>query len=90
MAKDVCVGCGREDDLRFGFCFYCASAGELRAARRTVFGHSCRGLKNLLRGRWWQARMDFSWAYERLTRTGDYQPGGEFERLLAESARRGE
>jgi hypothetical protein len=75
----ICQGCGRTDDTRMGFCFECATAGEERAARRTVLQHVMKGLGHCARGYWLDARIDFSWAWERLTRTGDYRPGGEFE-----------
>jgi hypothetical protein len=78
--KMVCVGCGAEDDLRLGFCFDCATAGEERAARRTVLQHICKGVWNFVRGRFWQARFDFTWAWGRLTKTGDYASNGEFVR----------
>lgn len=75
-----CNFCGREDtDLRMGCCFDCATAGEARAAKRTVVQHLVTGVKNTLKGNWFSAQCDFSWAWERLTRTGDYQPGGYFD-----------
>jgi hypothetical protein len=76
----TCRGCGHEDDLRLGFCFDCADAGERRAAHRSVAQHVQMGLRHVGQRRWTNARIDFSWAWERLTRTGDYSPGGEFER----------
>lgn len=72
-----CFGCGASRDLRGGFCFDCASAGEARAARRTVVQHICVGFRNL-RKRNGCAKYDFQWAWERLTKTGDYAPGGYF------------
>lgn len=74
-----CRGCGKHDDLRLGFCFDCADAGERRAAHRSVAQHVGKGLRHLAQQRWTNARIDFSWAWERLTRTGDYAPGGEFD-----------
>jgi hypothetical protein len=68
----VCAGCDNDDELRMGFCFNCASAGEERALRRTVVQHCLRGLRNLRPGHFWKSRIDFSWAWERLTKTGDY------------------
>lgn len=56
-------------------------AGEAKAAMRTVPQHIGVGIKHLWRGAWTNARIDFSWAWERLTRTGDYRPNGEFERV---------
>lgn len=73
----ICAGCGKDDELRLGFCFDCATAGEENAARRTVAQHLLKGLKNLCRGND-NARFDFGWAWERLTRTGDYARNGAF------------
>lgn len=76
-----CAGCGNADELRRGFCFDCAMAGEERAARRTVLRHLGHGLWRVMRGHFgFGTRMDFVWAWERLTKTGDYAPGGEFDR----------
>lgn len=72
-----CAGCGRDEELRLGFCFDCATAGEERAARRTVLQHVAKGLRNLW-NRNSNACFDFKWAWERLTRTGDYARNGEF------------
>lgn len=71
-----CAGCGQDDELRMGYCFDCASAGEERALRRSVPGHLAKALWNAARCRWGNARIDLAWAWERLTRTGDYAPGG--------------
>jgi hypothetical protein len=73
-----CAGCGNEDDLRFGYCFDCASAGELRAAKRTVLQHLRQAWRNIRKGsgNW---KYDARWALERATRTGNYAPGGAFE-----------
>jgi hypothetical protein len=76
---DLCKGCGQPEELRLGFCFDCAAAGEARAAKRSVVQHLGRGVRNLLkRNPNW--RYDFAWARERLTKTGDYAPGDYFER----------
>jgi len=76
----ICKGCGKDAELRLGFCFDCATAGEERAARRNVVQHLMKGLQNLwLRNG--NARFDFKWAWERLTRTGNYAPNGEFAYL---------
>lgn len=76
-----CSVCGQIDETRFGVCFGCATAGEERAARRTVLQHLSHGFGRVARG-WFDfgTRMDFVWAWERLTRTGDYAPGGTFDR----------
>jgi hypothetical protein len=81
----ICAGCGKDEDCRFGFCFDCATAGEERAARRTVLQHLSRGFKNLSTGSN-NARFDFQWAWERLTRTGDYAPDGAFTIILMVSS----
>jgi hypothetical protein len=62
-----------------GFCFDCASEGELKASRLTVLQHIGRGFRNLWRGNS-NFRFDFAWAWERLTKTGDYAPNGYFQR----------
>lgn len=76
----ICRGCGLEEDVRFGVCFDCATSGEARAAKRTVLQHIRKGFGNAMKRKWISSRIDFMWAWERLTRTGDYAPGGTFER----------
>lgn len=76
-----CAKCGREEELRLGYCFNCVSEGERRAAKRTVWQHFLKGLSKLHQPkRLWQIRYDWQWAWERLTRTGDYAPGGVFDK----------
>lgn len=76
-----CFACGKTDELRMGCCFECAMDGEKRAAHRTVRQHLTKGLGKVVRCRFgFGTRMDFVWAWERLTKTGDYAPGGEFDR----------
>lgn len=76
-----CVSCGAMDETRMGVCWDCACAGEEKAARRSVMQHVFHGLGKVVRGRFdFGTRMDFTWAWERLTKTGDYAPGGEFDR----------
>lgn len=67
-----CAGCGRPRELRGGFCFDCASAGERRALQRTPLQHLRQALHNLWRRKWRHARIDLAWARECLTGTGDY------------------
>jgi len=75
-----CAGCGQPEELRMGYCFDCAMAGEERAARRSVLQHLRCGFGRILLGNFsFATRMDFVWAWERLTKTGDYAPGGEFD-----------
>lgn len=76
----ICKKCGNDDECRMGICFDCASAGEARAAKRTVIHHIGKGISHFVRGYRTNARIDFQWAWERFTQTGDYAPGGEFER----------
>jgi hypothetical protein len=76
----ACVKCGRDEELRGGFCWDCADAGEARAAARTVRQHLGAAVGNLLRGRWFNLKCDLRWAWGRLTKTGDYTPGGYFDR----------
>ncbi len=76
----LCVSCGKvvteilddwdRGDLRMGICFDCATSGEERALKRTVRQHITKALINISRDRWWQARIDLAWAWERLTKTG--------------------
>lgn len=81
MNEDTCLACGSpDDDTRFGICFDCATKAEANAARRTIVQHAARGVKNALRGDFGSAKIDFTWAVERLTRTGDYRKGGVFDR----------
>lgn len=78
-----CICCGHfEDDLRGGICFDCATAGEIKALKRTVLQHLAKAVRNIWRGSWMAARIDLMWAWERLTRTGDYRPGGYADRTL--------
>ena len=74
-----CIKCGRDEELRLGFCFDCVSAGEERAAKRSVLGHLLKMCWNLRRRKWWQASCDLTWAWQRLTRTGDYATDGTFD-----------
>lgn len=75
-----CASCGSTDELRMGHCFDCAMRGEERAAHRAVAQHLGHGLWRALRGRFdFATKTDFVWAWERLTKTGDYAPGGEFD-----------
>lgn len=81
--SDKCIFCLAKDvETRMGCCFDCATRGEDRAARRTVVQHIGKGLLNVARGRWGNARFDFRWSWERLTRTGDYAPNGYFDRQV--------
>lgn len=75
-----CSRCRETKELRFGFCFECANAGEIVAAKRTVIGHLKQSAVQLRCGRFFNARCAAKWAWERITRTGDYAPGGYFER----------
>ncbi len=77
---DKCGGCGQMLELRLGFCFDCSSRGEERAAKRTVAEHLKQARANLAKGspNW---RFDLHWAWERFTQTGDYAPGGYFDKF---------
>lgn len=74
-----CKACGKIEELRAGFCFDCCTEGERRAANRTVLQHLWKCVRNLFRRKFAYARYDICWAWERLTRTGDYAKGGYFE-----------
>lgn len=80
--RTTCIKCGGGDDFRGGFCWDCAHNGERKAANSTVIQHLGRMLGNLSRGRFWQAKFDARWAFERLTATGDYRHGGYFEKQV--------
>lgn len=74
----ICKGCKRNEDLRFGWCFDCATQGENYAAHRTVVAHIAKDIRNFLVHSP-NYRYDFIWALERLTRTGDYRVNSYFE-----------
>jgi len=80
----ICRACGgaqvSTNDLRGGVCWDCADAGERRAAMRTVLEHILSASVNVRRRYWFGAKCDITWAWQRLTRTGYYKPGGIFER----------
>jgi hypothetical protein len=77
----VCNFCGRDgQELRGGCCWDCANNGERKAAMRTVLEHLAAMLRNVSRRKWDHARFDFKWAFERLTRSGDYAREGYFWR----------
>ena len=73
----ICDYCGKDDELRLGCCWDCASAGEAKAAKRSVIQHIGSMFRNL-RKRNGNAKYDFKWAWERMTKTGDYAPNGYF------------
>lgn len=76
-----CAKCGRVDELRLGYCFDCASEGDRRLGSRSVHQHIRHAIGSALRGTWWMARMDMRCAWERLTRSGEYAPGREWQDL---------
>jgi hypothetical protein len=76
----TCRCCHKEEELRQGVCFDCATLGEQRAAKRTVLGHLRQAVVNLCAGRWVYLGCDLRWARERLFRVGDYAEGGYFDR----------
>ena len=77
----ICKGCGRDDELRMGYCFDCATEGDLRLGRRSVLQHLAKAASHALRGYWLDARIDVKCAWERLTRSGEYAPGREWSHL---------
>jgi hypothetical protein len=79
-SEGPCSRCGTVEELRLGVCFDCAEAGEAHAARRSVAMHLLTAVKNVGRRRLDYSRFDLTWAWQRLTRTGDYASGGTFER----------
>jgi hypothetical protein len=78
---EPCLTCGEPTEFRTGYCYACAWEGQRRAANRSVVQHVLHGFGRIFQGRFdFGTRMDFVWAWCRMTRTGDYAPGGEFER----------
>ena len=71
-----CRICGQLEETRFGVCFDCADAAERRALQRGVIGHLAAALSRVAHRDWFGARVCVCWAWERLTKTGDYAPGG--------------
>jgi hypothetical protein len=78
-AMSICNGCGRNDDLRLGYCFSCATEAEVRVAKRSTLRHIFNGLRNLASLNFTYAKYDLQWAFERFTRTGDYKKDGYFD-----------
>ena len=78
--SDCRVCASPASELRAGVCWDCASSAESVVAARSVLGHVLSCLKHVVSRRWAYARFDAQWAWERLTRTGDYKPLGRFER----------
>ena len=77
-----CSFCGAvTDDVRYGACFDCASAGDQRLGRRTTLQHWTHAIGSLWERKWWRAKIDLKCGWERLTRSGEYAPGGEWEHL---------
>lgn len=76
--KSICKGCGKDEELRLGYCFDCASKGEERAAKRTVEQHLEHALEQLKKGNKENARYDIEWALEicAKNRVKKYQQGG--------------
>ena len=75
-----CAYCRAQNvETRMGCCWDCATSGEERAARRTVWQHISKAFDHALDGLWGNVRIDLSWAWERLTTTGDYPPQGYFD-----------
>lgn len=74
-----CRGCGRAEELRLGWCFDCSNKGERRAACRSVLQHLMKAALNLCLLRFKYVGYDLSWAWQRLTRTGDYAKDGYFD-----------
>lgn len=75
-----CKICGKERDVCYGVCFDCATSAEERASKRTVIQHLYYSLRSLCARQFIDSRIYLEWAFERLTRTGDYRKGGTFDR----------
>jgi len=77
----TCRVCKREaDERRGGVCWDCATDGERRALQRSILQHLLSAVANVPRRQWFGVRCDVTWAWQRLTRTGYYKPGGICER----------
>ncbi len=74
-----CNICNKEKDLRFGYCLSCAMSGEERSAKRTVIQHLKRAWINFKAKRYEYLGYDLRWAWQRFSRTGDYETGGYFD-----------
>lgn len=76
----ACSVCGYGDgDTRMGVCFDCATAGDIRLAKKSTLQHWSHGLGSVFHGVWWRARMDFRMGWQRIRRTGEYAPGREWD-----------
>lgn len=75
----TCHGCGRDEELRLGYCFDCAISGERRAAHRTVLQHLKQAFSNATKRYWFGVKCDLKWAAQRMLRVGDYAKGGYFD-----------
>lgn len=62
-----------------GVCWECADTEEAKLARRTVIEH-LRSALTLRRKPRYERYIDLAWAWERLTKSGDYAPNGRFDR----------
>lgn len=78
----ICNGCGKDGELRMGWCFACASAGDTRLGSRTVLQHVRHSLQSAFRGQWWHAKVDLKCAWKRATKTGNYGLNGEWRHLI--------
>ena len=76
---NICRICNNQEELQLGICFDCAFQGEERAARRTVFQHLRKAFFNLRHSYFQYVRFDLTWAWQRLTRAGDYTKNGYFD-----------
>lgn len=75
----ICKRCGKDEDLRFGYCFDCATEGDLRLGRRSILEHWWHAVSKARD--WWTFKTDIKLGFERMFRRGEYAPGGEWEHL---------
>lgn len=75
-----CHACERDEELRRGFCFDCCNIAERLACKRSTWRHLVSFIGHVLRRKWENAQIDIRWAWGRLTNTGDYRPGGYFDK----------
>ncbi len=77
-----CDICGGDTDLRQNVCFDCASMAEDKALEKNFFQHLCTCIKHIFSFDFHLANIDFQWALERITDTGDYSEKEKQERKL--------
>lgn len=75
---EPCEDCEKS---KTGICDYCYQDSMTYLAKMTVFQHLLASLGSLFEFDFFGVCFELVWAFQRLTRTGDYGKGGEFERM---------